>query len=90
MAFPGYAPGVTLKRPLKRDHSDLSPARDPAMPWTLQSADVILPATDGRELRLRPITTPSTEQQQPLDQLLSTLPDNFYLNFRCSVNSSAA
>ena len=36
---------------------------------TLHSADIILPTTDGREIRLRRITTPNPEQQLVLDQL---------------------
>jgi len=30
---------------------------------TLQSADIILPTTDGRELRLRRVTEPNPEQK---------------------------
>jgi hypothetical protein len=35
---------------------------------TLQSADIILPTTDGREIRLRRITEPSAEQKDLLQQ----------------------
>jgi hypothetical protein len=36
---------------------------------TLQSADIVLPATDGRKIRLRRITEPSAEQKALLQQL---------------------
>jgi hypothetical protein len=44
---------------------------------TLQSADIVLPTTDGRELRLRRITEPTTEQKALLRQLGLTLPARF-------------
>jgi hypothetical protein len=34
----------------------------------LQSADIVLPATDGREIRLRRITEPAAEQKSLLSQ----------------------
>src|SRR5712692_6881084 len=68
VAFLGYALWVTFKHLLKRKHSDLSPARALALLASLHSADIILPTTDGREIRLRRITTPSPEQQLLLDQ----------------------
>ena len=36
---------------------------------TLQSADIVLAATDGREIRLRRITEPTAEQRKLLSQL---------------------
>ena len=36
---------------------------------TLQSADIVLPTTDGREIRLRRITEPTAEQKSLLQQL---------------------
>jgi Pyridine nucleotide-disulphide oxidoreductase len=90
VAFLGYALWVTLKHLLKRNHSDLSPARALALLATLQSADIVLPTTHGRELRLRRITTPTPDQQQLLNQLRLTLPDRFNLNFECSVDSAIA
>jgi len=33
---------------------------------TLQSADIVLPTTDGREIRLRRITEPTAEQKSLL------------------------
>jgi transposase len=90
VAFLGYALWVTLKHLLKRNHSDLSPARALALLSTLQSADIILPTTDGRELRLRRITEPSPEQKQLLHQLRITLPERLEMDLECSENSALA
>jgi hypothetical protein len=38
----------------------------PRLISTLQSVDIILPTTDGREIRLRRITEPSPEQKSLL------------------------
>jgi transposase len=90
VAFLGYALWVTLKHLLRRKHADLSPARALAMLSTLQSADIVLPTTDGREIRLRRIATPSDEQQLLLAQLGIALLERFDLNFECSVDSALA
>jgi hypothetical protein len=42
---------------------------------TLQSADIVLTTTAGREIRLRRITEPTVEQKSLLYQLGLTLPD---------------
>jgi hypothetical protein len=55
---------------------------------TVQSADIILPTTDGREIRLRRVTTPSPKQNQALRILGITLPERLDLNFECSANSA--
>jgi hypothetical protein len=57
---------------------------------TLQSADIILPTTDGREIRLRRITEPSPEQKSLLHQLGISLPERFDFNHKCSVDSATA
>ena len=57
---------------------------------TLQSADIVLPTTDGREIRLRRITEPTAEQKSLLQQLGITLPERFELNRKCSVDSATA
>jgi transposase len=88
VAFLGYALWVTLKHLLRRKHSDLSPARALALLATLQSADIVLPTTDGREIRLRRVATLSEEQQLLLAQLDIALPERFDLNFECSVDSA--
>jgi hypothetical protein len=53
VAFLGYALWVTLKHLLQRKQSPLTPARVLALLATAQSADIVLPTTDGREIRLR-------------------------------------
>jgi len=90
VAFLGYALWVTFKHLLKRKSSDLSPARALALLSTLHSADIILPTTDGREIRLRRITTPNPEQQLLLDQLGIILPERLSFDSECSVDSATA
>src|SRR6266540_614647 len=104
VAFLGYALWVTLKHLLKRrapmvpketssgvdNAAPLSPMKAIALLSTLQSADIILPTTDGRELRLRRVTEPDSEQRSLLQQLHINLPDRFELNRKCSVDSAIA
>ncbi len=90
VAFLGYALWVTLKHLLQRKQNSLTPARVLALLATVQSADIVLPTTDGREIRLRRVTTPSPEQSALLERLGITLPQHFDLNFECSVNSATA
>jgi transposase len=90
VAFLGYALWVTLKHLLQRKQSPLTPARVLALLATVQSADIVLPTTDGREIRLRRVTSPSPEQNAVLELLGITLPQRFDLNFECSVNSATA
>jgi hypothetical protein len=101
VAFLGYALWVTLKHLLKRrpglDSSPLangvqavSPSRALALLATLQSADIVLPTTDGHEIRLRRITEPTPEQQALLQQLGISLPGRFEFNRKCSVGSATA
>jgi transposase len=90
VAFLGYALWVTLKHLLQRKQSPLTPARVLTLLATVQSADIVLPTTDGREIRLRRVTTPSPEQNAVLQLLGITLPQRFDLNFECSVNSATA
>ena len=89
VAFLGYALWVTLKHLLQRraavvskpsasgvdNTQPFSPMRVLSLLSTLQSADIILPTTDGREIRLRRITEPTAEQKSLLQQLGLTLPD---------------
>jgi transposase len=88
VAFLGYALWVTLKHLLQRKDSGLTPAQALALLSTLQSADIVLPTTDGREIRLRRVATPDRKQQQLLDQLDITVPQDLELNFECSVDSA--
>jgi transposase len=80
VAFLGYALWVTLKHVLKARHSDLSPSKALALLSTIHSADVVLPTTDGREIRLRRVTRPEAEQKMLLDQLRVTIPDRLDFN----------
>jgi transposase len=103
VAFLGYALWVTLKHLLRRrapitpnptasgveDAQPLSPMKALALLSTLQSADIILPTTDGREIRLRRITEPTAEQKSLLHQLGLTLPGRFEQNRQCSVDSGS-
>jgi transposase len=90
VAFLGYALWVTLKHLLQRKDSGLSPAQALALLSTVQSADIVLPTTDGREIRLRRVSAPDPQQQQLLNQLGLTIPQDLELNFECSVDSALA
>src|SRR6202167_6011727 len=104
VAFLGYALWVTLKHLLQRrpaivpqpsadgvdNTQPFSPMKALALLSTLQSADIVLPTTDGREIRLRRITEPTTEQKSLLHQLGLTLPERFQLNRKCSVDPAVA
>jgi transposase len=90
VAFLGYALWVTLKHLLRGKQSPLTPARVLSLLASVQSADIILPTTDGREIRLRRVTTPSPEQNEVLRILGIALPERLDLNFECSVNSATA
>src|SRR5207245_3322978 len=57
---------------------------------TLQSADIVLPTTEAREIRLWRITNPSAEQQNLLARLNLTLPERIGLPLECSADSAVA
>jgi hypothetical protein len=99
VAFLGYALWVTLKRLLKRrppimprpserNAQPFSPKKALALLSTLQSADVVLPTTDGREIRLRRITEPTAEQKSLLHQLGLSLPERLKSLSKCSADSA--
>ena len=104
VSFLGYALWVTLKHLLKRrspilaqpsadareNTQPLSPMKALALLSTLQSADIVLPTTDGREIRLRRITEPTAEQKSLLHQLGITLPERLNFHTKCSVDSAIA
>jgi len=104
VAFLGYALRVTLKHLLQRravvvpkpslsgvdSARPLSPMKALALLSTLQSADVVLPTTDGREIRLRRITEPDAEQKSLLHQLRLSLPDRLEFHQECSADSVIA
>jgi transposase len=104
VAFLGYALWVTLKHLLKRrpaiepqpstsgvtNTQPLAAMKALALLSTLHSADIVLPTTDGREIRLRRITEPTAEQKSLLQQLGISLPERFQLNRKCSADSATA
>lgn len=104
VAFLGYALWVTLKHLLLRrppvtpnpslsgvdDAQPLSPMRALALLSTLHSADIVLPTTDGREIRLRRITEPDREQKSLLHQLRLSLPAHLRFPQQCSADSATA
>jgi transposase len=104
VAFLGYALWVTLKHLLKRgapivsqpsasgvdNVQPLSAMKALALLSTLQSADIVLPTTDGREIRLRRVTELTAEQKSLVQQLGLTLPEHFEFNQTCSVDSATA
>jgi transposase len=104
VAFLGYALWVTLKHQLKRrspvapepsasrvDHAQpITPMKAIALLSPLQSADIVLPTTDGREIRLRRITEPTTEQKSLLRQLGISLPEHLRFQRKCSADSAVA
>jgi hypothetical protein len=81
---------VTLKHLLRGKGSALSPNKALTLLSTLVSADIVLPTTDGREIRLRRVTTPSAEPKQLLDQLGITVPDRLSFDRECSVDLATA
>jgi len=104
VAFLGYALWVTLKHMLKRrptivpkpslsgvdSAQPLSPMKVLALLSTVQSADIVLPTTDGRQIRLRRITEPDAEQKSLLHQLGLSLPDRLQFHQNCSADSAIA
>src|ERR1039458_4019029 len=104
VAFLGYALWVTLKHRLKRrpaivpqpsasgvyNAQPLSPMKVLALLSRLQSADIVLPTTDGREIRLRRITEPTLEQKCLLHQLGLSLPERLKSFSKCSADSAIA
>jgi transposase len=104
VAFLGYALWVTLKHLLQRrpvivpkssangvyNAQPLSPMKALALLSTLHSADIVLPTTDGHEIRLRRVTEPTAEQKALLDLLGITLPEHLRSHQKCSADSAIA
>ena len=86
VAFLGYAMWVTLKHLLQAKAITLSPTQALATAANLHSADIVLPTTTGREIRLRRVTTPSSEQQNLFQQLGMTLPQRLNFDQECSAD----
>jgi hypothetical protein len=79
-----------LKHLLIRKRSALSLAKAMALLGTLVGADIVLPTTDGGEIRLRRVTTPSAAQKQLLDQLGIAVPDRLSFDHECGADSAIA
>jgi hypothetical protein len=106
VAFLGYALWVTLKHLLQRQAAlllksvsvavrienlqPLTPMKALALLSELRSADIVLPTTDGREIRLRRVTEPTAEQNYLLHLLGISIPDRLSFNRECSVDSAIA
>ena len=90
VAFLGYAMWVTLKHLLQGKGSKLSPMQALAAAATLHSADIVLPTTNGREIRLRRVTTPTPQLQTLFAQLGMTLPSRLSLDQECSADLAIA
>jgi len=90
VAFLGYALWVTLKHLLQGNQTDCSPAQAFAIASALHSTDIVLPTTDGREIRLRRVTTSTPEQRALFDRLSITVPDRLSFDQECSADSATA
>src|SRR6202020_3042018 len=104
VAFLGYALWVTLKHLLQRrpaivpqpsadgvnNTQPFSPMKALALLSTLQSADIVLPTTDGREIRLRRITEPTAEQKSLRHGLGLRLPERLKSTAKCSADFATA
>src|SRR6516225_979052 len=104
VAFLGYALWVTLKHLLRRrptivpqpstsevNHAQpLSPMKALDLLSKLQSADIVLPTTDRREIRLRRIAERTSEQESLLHQLGLCLPERLKSYSKCSADFATA
>jgi transposase len=103
VAFLGYALWVTWKHLLKRrpiipkpsasgvyNAQPLSSMKALALLSSLHSADIVLPTTDGHEIRLRRVTEPNQEQKALLDLLGITVPEHLRSHQKCSADSAIA
>ena len=104
VAFLGYALWVTLKHLLQRraplvakpsasgayNAQPLSVMKVLALLSTVQSADIVLPTTDGWEIRLRRVAELTSEQKAILQQLGLSLPERFAPYRKCSVDFATA
>jgi hypothetical protein len=104
VAFLGYALWATLKHLLQRrpglipkppavgvgNVQPFTPMQALAVLSKLHSGDIVLPTTDGREIRLRRVTEPTAEQKSLLDLLGLSFPDRLRFNRQCSVDSATA
>jgi len=89
VAFLGYALWVTLKH-LLHGKPDCSPAQALAIASGVHSTDIVLPTTDGREIRLRRVTMLNDQQRVLFDRLGIKVPDRLNLDKECSADSAIA
>jgi hypothetical protein len=68
----------------------INAARTVRITPTLQSADIVLATTDGREIRLRRITEPTAEQKSLLHRLGLSLPERLKSLSKCSADFAIA
>ncbi len=75
VAFLAYCLQVTLKGNLRPLAGGLTPREAIAKFKTIQMVDVLIPTTDGRQLRLSRYTQPEAEHRMLLQQLRLSLPE---------------
>jgi len=75
-----WYPATALDDLLDIPEGKIGAARDPA------SADIVLPTTDGRDIRHRRMTEPTAEQKSLLHQLGLTLPERLKTSAKCSAD----
>ena len=75
VAFLAYCLQVTLKGNLRPLASGLTPREAIGKFKTIQMVDVLIPTTDGRQLRLSRYTQPEAEHRMLLQQLRLSLPE---------------
>lgn len=90
VAFLGYALWVTLKHWRAGKKPDISPAQALAIASSRHSTDVVLPTTEGLEIRLRRVTTPTAEQRALFHRLEIEVPDRLNFAQECSADSAIA
>jgi hypothetical protein len=66
----------------------MTPARVLALLATAQSVDIVLPTTEGREIRLRQVTALPPEQKFVLALFGIKLPERLDFDLECGVNSA--
>ena len=67
-----------------------TPEDDPEVARVLQSADIVLPTTDGREILLRRVAERTSEQESLLDQLGLNVPERLKSYSKCSADFAVA
>jgi hypothetical protein len=90
VAFLGYALWATLNHRLRQRGTRLTPARALAQFVTVQTADIIPPTTDVREIRFRRVATRAREPRRLLDQLGVAIPAHLEWNAERTADSATA